>query len=153
MNMNHALQNLYKAVSGSATGKVNISKLLCDIHYAITGVESPVKNNWSRIIDSMATNWPEGSGSGNLTIAKLVANGSNVRFNGPLIAAVPEAGINGAISSSYGLSSPFSVILYDGKAYLDIATEVGLEGNIAYDSDSGLYVVTGDCTITFGGDA
>lgn len=62
MNMNKALQNLYHAVSGSTTTKVNISKLLVDIHYAITGVESSVKNNWSRIIDSMATNWPEGGG-------------------------------------------------------------------------------------------
>lgn len=58
MNMNKALQNLYKAVSGETTTKVNISKLLVDIHYAITGVEAPVKNNWSKIIDSMATNWP-----------------------------------------------------------------------------------------------
>ena len=58
MNMNKALQNLYKAVSGEETKKVNISKLLVDIHYAITGVESENKNNWSRIIDSMATNWP-----------------------------------------------------------------------------------------------
>lgn len=58
MNMNKALQNLYAAVSGSTTTKVNISKLLVDIHYAITGVEAPVKNNWAKIIDSMATNWP-----------------------------------------------------------------------------------------------
>lgn len=58
MNMNKALQNLYKAVSGEDTTKVNISKLLVDIHYAITGVESPVKNNWSKIINSMAENWP-----------------------------------------------------------------------------------------------
>lgn len=58
MNMNKALQHLYKAISGQDTTKVNISKLLVDIHYAITGVESPVKNNWSKIINSMAENWP-----------------------------------------------------------------------------------------------
>lgn len=64
MNMNTALQNLYKAVSGEDNHKRNISKLLCDIHYAITGQQSSVKNNYSRIIDSMAANWPSGSGGG-----------------------------------------------------------------------------------------
>ena len=64
MNMNKALQNLYHAVSGSTTTKVNISKLLVDIHYAITGKESENKNNWSKIINSMADNWPEGGGGG-----------------------------------------------------------------------------------------
>lgn len=62
MNMNKALQNLYHAVSGETTTKVNISKLLVDIHYAITGKESENKNNWSKIVNSMADNWPEGGG-------------------------------------------------------------------------------------------
>ena len=62
MNMNKALQNLYHAVSGSTTTKVNISKLLVDIHQAITSKESPNKNNWAKIINSMADNWPGGGG-------------------------------------------------------------------------------------------
>lgn len=60
MNMQKALQHLYKAVSGQDTSKVNISKLLVDIHQAVTGKESANKNNWSRIIDSMAENWSGG---------------------------------------------------------------------------------------------
>lgn len=62
MNMKKALQNLYHAVSNETTTKVNISKLLVDIHYAITGKESENKNNWSKIVNSMADNWPEGGG-------------------------------------------------------------------------------------------
>lgn len=58
--MQKALQHLYKAVSGEDTSKVNISKLLVDIHQAVTGKESANKNNWSRIIDSMAENWSGG---------------------------------------------------------------------------------------------
>ena len=64
MNMNKALQHLYKAVSGQDTNKVNISKLLVDIHKALTGEDSANKNNWARIIDSMAENW-SGGGGGN----------------------------------------------------------------------------------------
>ena len=67
MNINKALRNLYHAVSGETTNKTNISKLLVDIHYAITGEESTNKNNWSKIIDSMATNWPETWGNPNST--------------------------------------------------------------------------------------
>ena len=58
MNMNKALQNIYKAISGKSTSKVNISKLLVDIHYALSGKYPTVKNNWAKIIDSMAENWP-----------------------------------------------------------------------------------------------
>ena len=70
MNMNKALQNLYHAVSDETTTKVNISKLLVDIHYAITGKESENKNNWSKIVNSMADNWPEGGG-GSVTVEAL----------------------------------------------------------------------------------
>ena len=74
MNMQKALQNLYKAITNEDNHKVNISKLLVDIHYGITGEMPTVKNNWSRIIDSLATNWPEGGGGGDLTYANVKAN-------------------------------------------------------------------------------
>lgn len=64
MNMNKALQHLYKAITGEDNRKVNISKLLVDIHYALTNKYPAVKNNWSRIIDSLAENW-SGGGGGN----------------------------------------------------------------------------------------
>lgn len=81
MNMNKALQNLYHAVSGSTTTKVNISKLLVDIHYAITGKESENKNNWSKIINSMADNWPEGGGGGGDGYLGLHTATVNVTFD------------------------------------------------------------------------
>lgn len=62
MNMNKALQHLYKAITGEDNRKVNISKLLVDIHYALTNKYPAVKNNWSRIIDSLAENWSGGGG-------------------------------------------------------------------------------------------
>lgn len=98
MNMNKALQNLYHAVSGSTTTKVNISKLLIDIHYAITGVESSVKNNWSRIIDSMATNWPEGGGS-SITVEPLSVT-ANDTYTAPTGKAYSPVTVNVSGGSS-----------------------------------------------------
>lgn len=66
MNMNKALQHLYKAVSGEDTTKRNISKLLVDIHTALTGEAPENKNNHAKIIDSMAENWSGGGGGGSV---------------------------------------------------------------------------------------
>lgn len=74
MNMQKALQHLYKAVSGEETRKVNISKLLVDIHKALTGKDSANRNNWARIIDSMAENWSGGGGDGYLGIHTATVN-------------------------------------------------------------------------------
>lgn len=116
MNMNKALQNLYHAVSGSTTTKVNISKLLVDIHYAITGVESSVKNNWSRIIDSMATNWPEGGGgSSDFSTAEVTI--TNNTGNGVTCYVSYVGDIGSAVNVNIG-DAPvtLSVILYQGNA-------------------------------------
>lgn len=64
MNMKTALRKLYKAISGEDNYKVNTSKLLVDIHKALTNKEPVNKNNHARIISELADNWTGGSGGG-----------------------------------------------------------------------------------------
>ena len=151
MNMNKALQNLYHAVSGSTTTKVNISKLLVDIHYAITGVESSVKNNWSRIIDSMATNWPEGGGGSSdfSTATVTVTNNVETTLCAPFVVDVD--GYKGifVVNSNSG---EYDVALYKGMCQatfissLPESVHVAVTGNITYNDE--IFFITGDCTIT-----
>ena len=125
MNMNKALQNLYHAVSGSTTTKVNISKLLVDIHYAITGKESSNKNNWSRIINSMADNWPEGGGGSSDFSTAQVTIINNSGYGTSVYAPVyyDDDEFSGA-SSSYSAYSDgqndtvANIILYKGEAFI-----------------------------------
>lgn len=153
MNMNKALQNLYHAVSGSTTTKVNISKLLVDIHYAITGVESSVKNNWSRIIDSMATNWPEGGGGGSSdfsTAQVTVVNNTEEAF----VLYFPnifDDQISTFLDSADIDGSPVDAVLYKDACRItytsDDTLNISVTGNATI-SRKKVVIVTGDCTIT-----
>lgn len=138
MNMITALQNLYKAVSGEDNHKRNISKLLCDIHYAITGGESPVKNNWSRIIDSMATNWPEGGGGGNPNLVETITG----------TFANPFGDYNIADLGTWLLNNEVSIVLkvttQAGVATIPLfsTSERSITARFGYASDSELIVVS-----------
>lgn len=149
MNMNKALQNLYHAVSGSTTTKVNISKLLVDIHYAITGVESSVKNNWSRIIDSMATNWPEGGGgSSDFSTAEVTIVGSDMLTLPIIQEANPEQESPAflMVARQEIGSGTYNVPLYKGGLLVTLPLNVTVSGDI---QDVGMgYFITGDCSIT-----
>lgn len=154
MNMNKALQNLYHAVSGSTTTKVNISKLLVDIHYAITGVESSVKNNWSRIIDSMATNWPEGGGGGggDYTTAEVTVISTSET---PCTCAVPYIYDDTGYEGLYLMDTitddtvEVTVPLYKGMCQAIFTLgglSIAVTGDIA--EDHGYCTITGNGTIT-----
>ena len=152
MNMNKALQHLYQATSGSTTTKVNISKLLCDIHYAITGKESANKNNWGCIIDSMATNWPSGGGgSSDFSTAKITFVGKpNNGFVAPFyyddMPFVDSATITEP--TSLDTNGVYDIVLYKGQAIINTGAEASsVSGNIEALGWS-MYSVTGDCTIT-----
>lgn len=158
MNMNKALQHLYKAVSGNDTSKVNISKLLVDIHYALTGVQSPVKNNWSKIIDSIATNWTGGGGSSDLAIAtvNLVDNdGVGAMLTGAFCIDQTPVGSVSTVTW-YTDSGAVKIALYKGNAIIDAGGIVqegatfSLSGDAVADTSFIPYgiLVTGDCTIT-----
>lgn len=98
MNMQKALQHLYKAVSGQDTSKVNISKLLVDIHQAVTGKESANKNNWSRIIDSMAENW---SGGGeNPNYVQVITSTAKDVFSPDSLRRLAQAIVSGEASAT-----------------------------------------------------
>lgn len=156
MNMNKALQHLYKAVSGNDTSKVNISKLLVDIHYAMTGVECAVKNNWAKIIDSIATNWSGGGGSSDFSTAEVTFAGSGSgHIDIPLVMTASEDFPLNALYTyresisilKEDLGSTVTVPLYKGGLVIGMEAEATLSGNIehleGYD-----YLITGDCTIT-----
>lgn len=159
MNMNKALQNLYHAVSNQTTTKVNISKLLVDIHYAITGKESPVKNNWSRIIDSMATNWPEGGGGGSSDFSTasvtLICNATNEVTCGLAIVTearppfVPQDTTESLLTLYDGDEFTYTAVLYKGRCRFTAlnATALSGTGNVQDITQSDA-IITGDCTIT-----
>lgn len=163
MNMNKALQHLYKAISGNDTSKVNISKLLVDIHYALTGVQSPVKNNWSKIIDSIATNWTGGGGGGgDFTTATMTINNSENSYvtvgQAPTIAmalGVGELSATRVEANPSPMPTKISIILYKGRASFHVNDDVTItstSGSIQADAGplgpTGDYTITGDCTIT-----
>lgn len=160
MNMNKALQNLYHAVSDETTTKVNISKLLVDIHYAITGKESENKNNWSKIVNSMADNWPEGGGGtsdfSTATVTLVDSGGVGAALYGafyyesePPVANDPHTG---AFCSTDQETA--EIILYKGEALIDAGAvqEAGasftVSGNATATPPFPVITVTGDCTIT-----
>ena len=61
----------------------------------------------------------------------------------------PEYGVVGSVGSNTESSSPYRVILYKGKAYVNVsASIVSISGNASIDEMTGMLAVTGDCTIT-----
>ena len=56
---------------------------------------------------------------------------------------------DGTYFSNGYMDSPLTLALYKGKAYIVInETVASTSGDITYDSETELYIVTGDCTIT-----
>lgn len=156
MNMNKALQHLYKAISGQDTTKVNISKLLVDIHYAATGVECAVKNNWSKIIDSIATNWTGGGGSSDYSTCTMtiVAGTAYTRITimVPLVTTVPMDPPIDVISGGQQMlnAGTYTVAMLKGKTLVMTqypARVNSISGN-AETYEEGKYLITGDFTIT-----
>ena len=137
MNMNKALQHLYKAITGEDNRKVNISKLLVDIHYALTNQYPAVKNNWSRIIDSLAENWP-GGGGGGLVHHTYTGNVANIMSQIPYYSTFAEVLFNGGafarLTATLGTdTATLTVVSNDGQkvqASLQILT-TGTEGVMA----------------------
>lgn len=91
-----------------------------------------------------------GGGSSDFSTAQVtVTNDSYSPFSMSTIIVVPELGLEGTYPTTDNLSSPFTIILYKGKAYIALNNVSSTSGNITQDADTGLYVITGDCSITF----
>lgn len=162
MNMNKALQNLYHAVSDETTTKVNISKLLVDIHYAITGKESENKNNWSKIVNSMADNWPEGGGgSSDFSTATVTfvqtskdSDGGGGWTDITTIQSDDKLTWIADFDTMYNVSPTHTqeVVLYKGHA-IGVAggMDMNVSGNATYNSETEEIDITGDCTISYVG--
>lgn len=89
-----------------------------------------------------------GGGDSDFSTATMTVIGSpSIRMS--TILDVPSYGLTGSYYSNAELDSPYTVILYKGKAYLEIRGEVtSISGSASIDSMTGMLVVTGDCTIT-----
>ena len=161
MNMNKALQDLYYAVSGSTTTKRNITKLLLDIHYAITGKESDNKNNHSRIVESLAQNWPSGGGgSSDFSTAEVTFvnnTGEDMAIwafphcveAGEVGEGAPAMIFDDGITISSGGSSEVVVPLYKGglSFSIDLSQTYTVDGDVTY-FGGGQFYITGNGTIT-----
>ena len=160
MNMQKALRKLYKAISGEDNYKVNISKLLIDIHYALTGKTPVNKNNHARIISELADNWT-GSGGGG-------GGGGSSEFSTAEVTIVGSYSVDAYFpmlieADTWGEGQPpfiacfqqgfecgtYDVLLYKGALYTTILSdyEFTYNGDIV-DMGDDTYLITGDCTIT-----
>ena len=91
-----------------------------------------------------------GGGGGDLSTAQVTIIGTVSGGNlCSAIAVIPDYNIEGTMPFLSNLPSPISVVLYKGKAYYQPDSVQSVSGNIEYDSDLQMYVITGDCTITF----
>ena len=92
-----------------------------------------------------------GGGGGDLSTAQVTIIGTATGGNYcSAIAVIPDYNIEGSMPFLSNLPSPISVVLYKGKAYYQPDNVQSVSGNIEYDSDLQMYVITGDCTITYG---
>lgn len=94
-----------------------------------------------------------GGGSSDFSTATMtIVNGRvDTKLSVPCILDNEEFNMRGSATMSIFDRSSCQVILYKGKAYV-ITSQADVEstgGNIEYDADIQMYVVTGDCTITY----
>lgn len=91
-----------------------------------------------------------GGGSSDFSTATLTTVGDvGILIKLPTLLIVPEYNLEGSYPSNQNLTSPFTVILYKGKAYLPLENVRETSGDIELDSNTGLYVMTGNCTVEF----
>lgn len=92
-------------------------------------------------------------GSGDLSTATVTVVGLTDPSHClmPVITVDPEYGIEGVMYRPMMSAQSYETILYKGKCYASFTNVSSVSGDVELDSDSGLYVITGDCTVTFGG--
>lgn len=94
-----------------------------------------------------------GGGSSDFTTCTVTVldsqNNSSVCKGLPVVLEDDEYNLHGiATSDDYYPSSPYTIPLYKGKAYiLDPGKIDSYSGNITFDQDALTYIITGDCTI------
>lgn len=99
---------------------------------------------------SVSVNVEGGGGTSDFSTAEVtVVSVGQVHLEMPTLLIVPEVNLEGTFIEPYG-DSPYTVILYKGKAYVNLDNPESISGDIEYDEDTHLYVITGDCTINFG---
>lgn len=93
-----------------------------------------------------------GGGSSDFSTAQVtLINRGTYFYRIPCILDNAEYDVHGSACTDYFDSSTLTAILYKGKAYAEFSPlEVdSISGNIEFDEGGQMYVITGDCTITF----
>ena len=89
-----------------------------------------------------------GGGDSDFSTAAMTVIG-NAPVHMATIIDMPEYGIVGSYPNNTELESPYTIILYKGKAYIKISSDItSISGDASIDSLTGMLVVTGDCSIT-----
>lgn len=90
-----------------------------------------------------------GGGDSDFTTATLTTLNLMERIYIPNILYDPEHDLEGSCGTSELTSNPYTVILYKGKAYFqfDPSQIERVLGNITFDENLNVYVITGDCYI------
>ena len=151
MNMQKALRKLYKAISGEDNYKVNISKLLIDIHYALTGKTPVNKNNHARIVSELADNWTGsgGGGSSDLTTAKVTFTVCQGSVFMPWVMSIEGMSASQGLVNNDGI---YDTILCKGQCVAQVDVEKGhiinvISGNAQEIIPNETILIMGDCVL------
>lgn len=130
--------------------------LIIDSLDAITKAYGGTPNDSNLIVDKLEdiyNNIGSGGGGGgdsDFTTAQLTIVGEHPEQHLPIVTVVPDYGVEGSTgTTSLGSGSPYTVILYKGKCYAPFDHVTDTSGDITFDNTLGLYVITGDCSVTF----
>lgn len=159
MNMKTALRKLYKAITGEDNYKTNYSKLLVDIHKALTDKYPTNKNNHAKIISELADNWTGsgGGGSSDFSTAQVVFVNDTLNLLEGAFVSILEIGEDQYACYAYrGVyeSQTLTVPLYKGQAVFDSVYPrasgdfLTVEGDCEYVDGESILIIYGDCTVT-----
>ena len=115
----------------------------------LTATENKVYETPGEVYNKVTVNVEGGGGSSDFSTATMTVTGGTPVIYMATIIDMAEYGVVGSYPTNTELSSPYTIILYKGKAYVSIdATIASISGDASVDQITGMLVVTGDCTIT-----
>ena len=116
----------------------------------LTATENKTYSEDGVAYTSVTVNVEGGGGSSDFSTATVTTIDAPSNLHLPFLFIVDEYNIEGSsATSNYTTGSPFTIILYKGKAYAPLEQVGSISGNIEYVEELSCYVITGDCTITF----
>lgn len=151
VNKVEALKKVYYNLSQQNSKGNTVAEVLQDIYAALSD-ETTKQSNVTHLID-MISEYAEGGGggSGDFTTANVTVTADfGAKYYLPIMG---DAGITVAYEATAPGGEQCVVPLYNGKAFCSLdyesGTQVTCTGNINYDEEEDVYVITGDGTMYF----